>query len=89
MANWLEGLIDYSLHYSNLKSNTIDLTSLVFIKAFASILEDTELLDYLKVEGNNVCSNNFLTSVELINETLDQSKEEAKHNKDLRKYYHI
>ena len=89
MTKWLEGLINSCLYYSSFTDNPIDLLNLVFIKAFGSTLEDTEILDCLKADYNNVNSNNYINAVNLINEALEQSKVESMKNKELRQYSRI
>ena len=89
MSKWLEALIYSCLNNSNFNTKSLDLLDLVFIKAFASTLEDYELLDYLQVNHNNVNSINFINAVNLINEALNQSKVESIKNKELRQYSRI
>ena len=89
MSRWLEALIHSCLNNTNFNIKSLDLLDIVFIKAFASTLEDYELLDYLQVKHNNVNSVNFINAVNLINEALNQSKAAAIKNKELRQYSRI
>ncbi len=89
MVNSLENEIYSSLHTKNMNKGPIRLADLVFIKTFASILNDTELLDYIEVDKTYANSNNYLKSVELIEDSLDKARLLSLKNNDLRKYSRI
>ena len=89
MVRWLELLVNDSLYHTDFRKEAINLTSLVFIKAFASSLSDKELIDCIPVEVSSVCNENCATTIALIKEALSQSKIDLEKNKELRKYQRI
>ncbi len=89
MVTNLEKELYTSLHKKNMNRGPISLADLVFIKTYASILSDTELLDYVEVDKTYANSNNYLRSVELIEDSFDKARIRSKKNYDLRKYTRI
>ena len=89
MVTNLEKELYSSLHKKNMKRGPISLADLVFIKTYASILSDTELLDYVEVDKTYANSNNYLRSVELIEDSLDKARIRSQKNYELRKYTRI
>ncbi|MBE6158990.1 MAG: hypothetical protein E7159_04115 [Firmicutes bacterium] len=89
MVTKLERELYTSLHLKSMKRGPIRLSDLVFIKTYASILSDTELLDYVEVDKTYANSNNYLRSVELIEDSFDKARIRSQKNYDLRKYTRI
>ena len=89
MVTNLEKELYSSLHKKNMKRGPISLADLVFIKTYASILSDTELLDYVEVDKTYANSKNYLRSVELIEDSLDKARIRSQKNYELRKYTRI
>ena len=89
MIELLEDTINNSLHYSNLNNTNNNLIDLLFMKAYASLLNDTELLDLIQLDKTNANSNNYIMLSEMIQDVLDQSKIISRNNPKLRMYGRI
>jgi len=85
MIDLLDHSINACLHESDMNVTPIDLINLLFIKTYAALISDTELLDCITIETTNANSDNYFMAVELIKESLNHSKQEAENNAKLRK----
>lgn len=85
MGGWLELSIKNCLFLNDFNKTSIDLNNLIYLKCFASCISDSELLDCLTVDANNVHSNNYIKAVNTINSILEESKTNNQKYKTIRK----
>lgn len=89
MVSFLENDIYSSLHIKNMNRQPICLADLIFIKTYASILSDDELLDCIELDKTLANSSNYLKSIELIEDSFSKAKARILNNNDLRKFSRI
>ena len=89
MIELLDFLVNNCLHMSNMNNKSLELIDLVFIKTYASTLNNSELLDLISLDKTNVNSKNYIIASSLIEEALNQSKIEVKNNSKIRMYGRI
>ena len=89
MIELLDFLVNNCLHMSNMNNKSLELIDLVFIKTYASTLNNSELLDLISLDKTNVNSKNYIIASNLIEEALNQSRIEVKNNSKIRMYGRI
>ena len=86
VISYLENVITASLHESSMNNQNIDLIDLIFIKAYAILLNDKELIDCILLDVTNANSMNYIICSNIIKETLKDSRNDLESNSKIRKY---
>lgn len=86
MSDLLEKRIKTQMLFSKVYGTSIALGDLIILKAYASILNDPELLDCITVGDNTLYNLGYANTRCIIENALKDSKSNAKNNAKIRKY---